>query len=446
MGGSGRGWGLVGVWALLMAGCGPAEKVEPQDVLPEPPEATTPAPSNPSDGPNQPLPDVITVTPVRPDEKGTPPRPLAPLFQPGFHEGLRWSQSTSAVTYRLRVPIGRAGTRLRLAFRSGDGGMTLSKATVAMAGANGSLASPPVTVTFSGSQGFSAGARQRVESDPIPFTVGFRDELAVSFEVQGALAGSAIETLPGSYVRAGSYASPSGALGGTAWAKGIGLATIDVEGPPARAFVAIGDSITEGYITDHDDTRKAWPSVAEAQLGVPIVNAGVSGQGFYDELQNLDQEVLSLKGVTDCLILLGTNDLSSLDLEGLKARMSLLVSRLQPLCRPWVSTLLPKEKTNHGDYEVVKRDRLAFNAWVRATYAANLIDMEAVTRQPGNVHLFIDGLEVDGIHPSARGHQVMAAEVVRVLRGAGVRAESGVQPLPAPEAEPDTSAEAETQP
>ncbi len=434
MGGMGRSWKWVGAWALLVAGCGP----EDSGLEPAPGEAPSelPAPTSPSDGQPQPLPeDTIVVGPVRPDESNTPPKPLAPLFQPGFHQALRWSQSTSATTYRLRVPMGRAGSRIRLAFRSGDGTMVLTKVTVAKAGPNGSLATAPVTVTFGGAAGFTAGARKRVESDPVPFIVGFRDELAVSFEVQGALAVSAIETLPGSYSRQGAYASTTGAMGGTAWAKGIGLATIDVEGPPARAFVAIGDSITEGYITDHDDTRKAWPSVAEAQLGVPIVNAGVSGQGFYDELQNLDQEVLSLKGITDCVILLGTNDLSSLDITGLKTRMSTLVSRLSPMCRPWVSTLLPKEKTNHGDYTAVKRDRLAFNDWVRTTFP-NLIDLEAVTRQPGNVHLFIDGLEVDGIHPSARGHQVMAAEVVRVLSAAGVKAEAGVQPLPAPELVP----------
>lgn len=109
--------------------------------------------------------------------------------------------------------------------------------------------------------------------------------------------------------------------------------------------------------------------------------------------------------------------------------MNVILSRLKPLCRTWVGTLLPKEKTNHGDYEVVKRDRLAFNAWIRATFP-DVIDFEAVTRQPDNVHLFIDGLEVDGIHPSAEGHRVMAAEVVRVLREAGVQPEDGVK-LPA---------------
>ncbi|PTL76706.1 GDSL-type esterase/lipase family protein [Vitiosangium sp. GDMCC 1.1324] len=417
---------LVCAWAILMAGCGSSEDTR-EETFPETPEAPEAPP--PEDNVEDPLPDGgLEVAPIG-DDPESQPRPMAPLFQPGFHQALRWSYSTGSVTFRLRVPVGRAGQRVRLAFLAGDGNLVLNKATVARAGTEGSLASAPVTVTFSGAPGFSVGASTRVVSDPVSFPVGFRDELAVSFEVQGELAVSAIEALPGSYVRSGAYASVTDPIGGTPWARAVGLATVDVEGPPARAFVALGDSITEGYITDHDDTRLAWPSVAEKQLGVPIVNAGVSGEGFYEELMNLDQEVLSLEGITDCIVLLGTNDLAGLDLAGLESRMNTLVSRLKPFCRTWVGTLLPKEKSNHGDYEVVKRDRLAFNAWVRATFP-DLIDFEAVTRQPNNVHLFIDGLEVDGIHPSAEGHRVMAAEVVRVLREAGVQAEEGVQ-LPA---------------
>ncbi|WNG41155.1 SGNH/GDSL hydrolase family protein [Archangium violaceum] len=421
MGLRGRRAVLVCAWAILMTACG-SEVDTGEGSVPAPPD--TPAPvgqveeSLPEGG--------LEVAPVRVEEDKREPRSVPPMFQPGFHHALRWSHSASNVTFRLRVPVGRAGQRVRLAFRSGDGSLVLRKVTVARAGPNGALASAPVNVTFSGSAGFSVGARTRVVSDPVTFPVSFRDELAVSFEVQGALAVSAIETLPGSYVRSGAYASVTGAIGGTPWARAVGLATVDVEGPPARAFVALGDSITEGYITDHDDTRLAWPSVAEAQLGVPIVNAGVSGQGFYEELMNLDQEVLSLEGITDCIVLLGTNDLSSLELAGLQSRMSTLVSRLKPFCRTWVGTLLPKEKTNHGDYEVVKRDRLAMNAWIRATFP-DIIDFEAVTRQPDNVHLFLDGLEVDGIHPSAAGQRVMADEVVRVLREAGVQPESGVE-------------------
>jgi lysophospholipase L1-like esterase len=353
-------------------------------------------------------------------ERPTPPRAPLPSFQPAFHQALRWSQGVSSLTtFRMRIPVGRAGERLRVTFRSGDGSLNLQKATVALAGPNGALASAPVPLTFSGSPGFTAAARTRMTSDPVKLPVGFRDELYVSFEVRGALAVSAIQAFPGSFSRAGAYASTSGALGGTAWQRAIGVATVDVEGPTGRAFLAIGDSITEGYISSFNDTRNAWPSLTEAQLGIPVVNAGVSGQGFYAALQLLDQEVLALSGITDCVILLGTNDLSAVTDEEMQERMTRLFDRLQPFCRLWVSTLLPKEKSNHGDYEVVKASRLVFNAWLRQQTRAGLIDLEAVTRSPSNVHLFIDGLEVDGIHPSAEGHRVMAAEVVRVLRTRG---------------------------
>jgi lysophospholipase L1-like esterase len=353
-------------------------------------------------------------------ERPTPPRAPVLAFQPAFHQALRWSHSVGSVTtFRMRVPVARTGGRIKVSFRSGDGSLTLQKATVAQAGFYGDLDGAPVTLTFSGSPGFSVGARTRVTSDPVRLPVNFRDELYVSFEVRGALAVSAISAFPDSFFRSGAYASTAEAFGGTSWQRAIGIASIEVEAPVGRTFLAIGDSITEGYIDSFNDMRDAWPSLVERQLGVPVVNAGVSGQGFYGALQFLDQEVLALSGVTDCVILLGTNDLSAVTDQEMQDRMTRLFDRLQPFCRLWVSTLLPKEKSNHGDYEVVKASRLVFNSWLRGQTRAQLIDLEAVTRQPNNVHLFIDGLEVDGIHPSAEGHRVMATEVVRVLRARG---------------------------
>lgn len=413
---------LVGAWALLVLGCGGAAPEEEVVVVdPETPEVATPE-EGVAPGEEPPAGGDIEVAPIHEDKGEEKPRPVPPMFQPGFHQALRWSHSASNVTFRLRVPVARAGQRVRLAFRSGDGTLVLRKATLAKAGPDGSLASAPVTVTFSGTPGFSVGAKTRVVSDPIDFPVGFREELAVSFEVQGALAASSINALPGGSVRSGAYASVPGPLGGTVWERAVGLATVDVEGPPSRAFVALGDSITEGYYGDHNDTRLAWPGMAEAQLGVPIVNAGVSGQGFYDARMNLEKEVLALSGITDCILLLGTNDLAALSVEELKARMNTLLTQLKPFCRTWVGTLLPKERST-ANYEAVKQRRLELNAWFRTL--PDVIDFEAVTRSPDNVHLFLDGLEVDGIHPSQEGHRVMANEVVRVLR------EQGVQP-PAP--------------
>jgi len=350
------------------------------------------------------------------------PTPAGSAFQPGFHQALRWSHTEgSLTTFRMRIPVARAGGRLRVTFRAGDGNLTLQRATVAKAGTDGALTSMPVSLTFEGKTGFSVGARTQVTSDPVDFPVSFREELAISFEVRGALGASAIDALPGSYARFGAHSTVPGALGGAAFERAVGVATVDVEGPAGRAFVALGDSITEGYISTKNDTRNAWPALVEAQLGVPVVNAGVSGQGFYDALQLLDGEVLALQGITDCLVLLGTNDLGEDGALGqIQSRMLRLVERLRPFCRVWVSTLLPKEKSNHSPYAVVKSQRVSFNDWLRqGGTGTDIIDLEAVTRQPDNVHLFLDGLVADGIHPSAEGHKVMAAEVVRTLRERG---------------------------
>jgi lysophospholipase L1-like esterase len=359
---------------------------------------------------------------VRETPPPAPPPAPAISFQPGFHQALRWSESVGGVmTFRLRVPVGREGHRIRVTFRSGDGSLTLQRATVAKAGLDGALASAPVSLTFDGKAGFTTAARTLVTSDPVDFPVAFRDDLAISFEVRGALAASAIDAFPGSFARPGAYATTPGAIGGQPFERSVGVATVDVEGATGRAFVAIGDSITEGYMDMKNDTRNAWPSLVEAQLGVPVVNSGVSGQGFYDALELLDGEVLALEGITDCLVLLGTNDLG---LEGglaqVESRMLRMVERLQPFCRVWVSTLLPKEKSNYSPYAVVKVQRVAFNDWLRqGATGKDLIDLEAVTRRPDDVHLFIEGLVADGIHPNAEGHKVMAAEVVRVLREQG---------------------------
>ena len=399
------------------------------ELSPEAPPLEASAPASVESRESEPAPP-LEVAPalVLNDERrvsATPPPAPGPVqqtvaFQPGFHQALRWSHSVGG-TMTFRVPVARQGGRLRVTFRSGDGTLTLQRATVARAGTDGALASMPVSLAFGGKAGFTTAARTLVTSDPVDFPVSFRDDLAISFEVRGALGASAIDAFPGSFARSGAHAAVPGALGGEPFERAVGVATVDVEGPAGRAFVALGDSITEGYIDMKNDTRNAWPALVESQLGVPVVNAGVSGQGFFDALELLDGEVLALEGITDCIVLLGTNDLGNEgSLPQIQSRMLRLTERLRPFCNVWVSTLLPKEKSNHSPYNVVKSQRLAYNDWLRGgATGAELIDLEAVTRRADNPHLFLDGLVADGIHPSAEGHRVMATEVVRVLRERG---------------------------
>jgi lysophospholipase L1-like esterase len=280
-----------------------------------------------------------------------------------------------------------------------------------------------VPLTFAGAPGASLAAHARAVSDPLPFTVALGEELAVTFEARGALAASSIGALPGSRMRRGAWAHADGALGGESWRRAVALATLEVEGLETRAVVALGDSITEGYLGGADDVRKAWPGVAQVQLGVPLLNAGVSGQGLYDALRHLEREVFPLQGgVTDCVVLLGTNDLGAeADSRALREQLARLFTRLRPLCTVWAATLLPKERSSHASYEVVRTQRLAVNRWLREEALqegriSGLIDLEAVMRSKESVHLFAPGLGADGIHPTSRGQRLMGEEVARFLR------------------------------
>lgn len=351
--------------------------------------------------------------------------PGAAIFQPGFHQALRTSVSTSRrTTYRMKLPIGRAGSRIRLSFQAGDGSLTLHSATVALAGTQGALAGAPAAVTFGGSPGFTAAARNRVTSDPVAFPVSPGDELYVSFDVDGALAASNINAFPDSYSWAGSQANAQNPPAGTASMRAVGLDTIDVEAAGGTAFVALGDSITEGYVSGdvgdyvsrHDDYRNAWTTVAQGLLRLPVANAAVSGQGIDEAIAGLKNEVFTLQGITDCLVLLGTNNLGSWTADQIDARLTVLFDQLRPFCRIWAGTLLPKETTSNGVLSTVIARRLAVNDWIRhQAQVDGVIDFEAVLAAPGDVNHFGAGLGEDGIHPSIAGQAVMGREAARVL-------------------------------
>ncbi len=206
--------------------------------------------------------------------------------------------------------------------------------------------------------------------------------------------------------------------------RALGLDTIDVEGPASAAFVALGDSITEGYVSGdvgdfvsrHDDYRNAWTTVAQGLLRLPVANAAVSGQGVDEAIAGLKNEVFTLQGITDCLVLLGTNNLGSLTADQIDARLATLFDQLRPFCHIWAGTLLPKETTSNGVLSTVIARRLAVNDWIRHQAPIDhVIDFEPALAAPGDVNHFAAGLGEDGIHPSIAGQAVMGQEAAKAL-------------------------------
>ncbi len=352
------------------------------------------------------------------------PPPSEPIFQPGFFQNLRASRRTEGrVTLRYTVPVLRSGGRLKVVLLAGNSSLTVHEATVARAGSGGSLSGTAKQLKFSGQPTAHVPSRQRLASDPLSFEVDAPADLVVSLDVDGGVGASLIDAFPNSFLAPAGQAWHTHVTGAQPHHRLWGLNAILVEGPAEPVFLAIGDSITEGYVSGHDDVRDAWPHLAAEGSLVPVANGAVSGQGVYsaNELFGDELQWLSEFKVTHCLVMLGTNDLAALDAAEMKARIGGFFDRLRPLCEVWAGTLIPREKAEGADLAEVHARRADVNAWLRAGAggrAAHVVDFEAVTCAEGDPNRFRQGFSWDGIHPTLAGQRAMgelaAQELARV--------------------------------
>ncbi len=333
-------------------------------------------------------------------------------FQSAFHQALRQDIDFGEMTtVRLFVPMGRPGERLRVTVRSGPRELSVARALVARVGRDGRSAIDATPITFGGQASAQIAPRSSRTSDALSFAVDFRETIALTLVVRGSAAASAIRLFPENQRAPGDRAEESSLTGAEPLDRAVAISDLSVEGPSARAFIALGDSITEGYVEGDDRYLESWPAVAESLLKLPVVNAGVSGQGLDGLLAYLSAEVLSAEGITDCLILIGTNDLGGTPVGRIQENYDQLIERLMPFCRVHLGVLPPKEKPD------IQADREALNGWIRAhPKASSVIDFASVLADPGDPTRFAPGLGMDGIHPTVEGQFRMGRQAADALR------------------------------
>lgn len=169
--------------------------------------------------------------------------------------------------------------------------------------------------------------------------------------------------------------------------------------PKGNTIIAMGDSITEGYGVPAEQT---FAGVLSREFGIPIVNAGISGDTTAGGLERLGRQVLSLNPRV-VLIELGGNDLLH---------------------------KIPRTRTRENLEEMIRRIQSAGAAAVLVAVDGppgfEGLDRlyRQVARRMGAVHVpntirgFSQNPEfmADEFHPNARGHQIMAERIAKVLR------------------------------
>lgn len=195
-------------------------------------------------------------------------------------------------------------------------------------------------------------------------------------------------------------------------------------------LLCLGDSLTFGYGVR---PSQRWTTLAAAESGWKIVNHGLSGDTTGGMLVRLQCRILSaevpgacLAGGTVVMLMGGCNDIfySGTD-QSARANMGamaqqLLASGLTPLIG------VPMNIGNSGfppqwgtlvDFPSVKGGLAAYYDWL-TTYAAAFrlptVDFRSDFLLPdGSAD---DSLYLDGLHPNAEGHRLMARRLTETLR------------------------------
>lgn len=350
--------------------------------------------------------------------------------------------------------------RVKLSNRYAQLPVTIENLHIAQRGRSGPasvVSGTECLLRFGGERRITIGPGESVFSDPIAYPVRAFEQLSLSFyapEAVPQMSRHAIGlesphvSLPGDYTTTpGSEAFFSAPH---EYADNfILLEALEVSGPQnVRTIVAVGDSITDGVGSSNPRDPDALPDqrypdhlarrIRAAGLPYNVLNAGISGNRLLRDgvipqygpglLNRLEQDALDVPGVTDIIVLIGTNDFGfppTPEPQELIAGYQLLINQAQQRgINVILGTLTPARGSRVGrlpmgisdDLGVLHASPEAYaareetNAWIRNnTLSDGIVDFDRCLEDPvAPGYLKPEYDSGDTLHPSAAGYAAMA--------------------------------------
>jgi lysophospholipase L1-like esterase len=371
--------------------------------------------------------------------------------------------SNQTIREIVHTTIGGSSVRIRLSNTFGTRAIRLDAVFIGLQKvglqADGAALVPRSNheVAFDGSRSIAIPEGAEVLSDPIPFSVGPKQNLAISLFAAGetgpaTVHGSAFQT---NYISgAGNFAAEEGA---NAFAMATGsmatgsktmgswyflsavevLAPADVKG----AVVALGDSITDGA-SSRPDKNERWTDVLARRLlaghtKIAVLNAGIGGNRVLtsspcwgqNALARLGRDVLAQAGIGAVILFEGTNDIGqpdapATDTNPCRSRTQVSADEIiagykQIIARTHArglkifgATILPYQGV--GSWTATgEAKRVAVNQWIRTSRAFDgVIDFDAALRDPATPARMAPQYDSgDHLHPGPEGHEAMGNAV-----------------------------------
>lgn len=350
----------------------------------------------------------------------------------------------------VRLTIGGSAVRVRFSNRFGATPLRIAAAHVALATGPAAASTRPGSdraLTFGGKRAVDIPAGADFWSDPVALPVVALADLAVS--TRFAALPEQQTGHPGARTR--SWIAPGDRLDDATLADAVPverwfqIAGVEVDAAPAaRAIVALGDSITDGYgVKDGRNLR--WTDGLARRLAanratrdVAVLNHGIGGNCLLVEclgpnaLSRFDSDVLSQPGARYLILLEGINDLGGLaretpvgaderraHVERMIAGYAQVVARARAKGLKVIGgTVMPFVGNDyyHPD-AAAEASRQAVNAWIRTPGNFDaVIDFDRVVRDPVRPDRLLPAYDSgDHLHPSMAGYQAMADAVPLTL-------------------------------
>ncbi|WP_246607300.1 GDSL-type esterase/lipase family protein [Paractinoplanes toevensis] len=374
-------------------------------------------------------------------------------------EGVHGVSPDATVRQIARVSVPGSGIRVRLGNPFGSTPVVVREAWLGRPIAPGApklVNGSNKRLTFRGARSVTIAPGQSVISDSVPVTVQAQQDVAVSIYAPGSPVND--HTFPpfaydppASYIGTGgnTAADPSDAsfpgypvIPGNTSSTAAGyhpgqtwwLDLVTADRPAAKGtLVTLGDSITDGYNASGPPGQR-WTDVLADRLNalpasarVAVANAGISGNTVsvqpnpYDPTgqccgppapQRLDRDVFSVPGLRTVLLLEGTNDLGGGD-NAPPASSAQVIGAMRGIAdrvhgrhlRIVGATILPMCNAAGSDKE---NNRLAVNEWIRTSGVFDeVLDFDAVLRDPADPTVMIADLRNDCYHPNAAGDAML---------------------------------------
>lgn len=167
-----------------------------------------------------------------------------------------------------------------------------------------------------------------------------------------------------------------------------------------ETIIAFGDSLTAG---DGVATAETYVAALSDRLGVPIVNAGVSGDTTAGALARLPQVLAEYPRPKLAIVMLGGNDfLQRRPNEETAQNLGRIIEAFQ--AKDAIVVLVGVRGGIFTDAFAPEYERL--RRAYRTAYVPNIL--EGIIGDPR--------LRLDTIHPNAAGHQKMAGRLEKVIR------------------------------